>query len=136
MKSRITSLFATLLAVLIGSSTAYAGCTNTQIAGTWDVVFSDGNACRLVLDKGGEVLIDELNLSTCFDPFRGTTAPDEGAYSVLPDCSVNFELLVEGATLQMYGRLVENRKSGAGFYVLFVPDVFADKGSFNLIRVN
>jgi hypothetical protein len=135
MKGRFIKLCAALLALLAWSSSVYAGCTNAQIAGSWDVVFSDGNSCRLVLDTEGAVLIDGLSLSICFDPFRGTTAPDEGAYAVAPDCSITFDVKVEGANLQMFGRLTAARKFGAGFYVLFVPEVFADKGSFNLMRV-
>jgi len=135
MDSRIAKFLATLLVGLAWVSSAYAGCTNAQLAGTWEVVFSDGNSCRLVVDKEGEVLIDELDLSVCFDPFRGATAPDEGSSAVTSDCSVTFDLVVEGVNVQMYGRLSEPRNVGAGFYVAFVPDVFADKGSFNLVRV-
>lgn len=135
MTSRITKLLAALVVGLVWGSSAYAGCTNAQLAGTWEAVFSDGNSCRLVLNKEGEVLIDELNLSVCFDPFRGATAPDEGSSGVTSDCSVTFDLVVEGVNVQMYGRLAEPRNIGAGFFVAFVPDVFADKGSFNLVRV-
>jgi len=135
MKSRINKLLATLVVGLAWGSSAYAGCTNAQLAGTWEAVFSDGNSCRLVLDREGEVLIDELNLSICFDPFRGTTAPDEGSYGVTSDCEVTFDLVVEGLNVQMYGRLTEPRNIGAGFFVAFVPDVYAAKGSFNLVRV-
>jgi hypothetical protein len=51
MKSRITSFLATLVVLLAWGPSAYAACTNAQFAGTWDVVFSDGNSCRLVLNK-------------------------------------------------------------------------------------
>jgi hypothetical protein len=135
MKSGINKLLAILVVGLAWCSSAYAGCTNATLAGTWEVVFADGNSCRLVLDKEGGVLIDELNLSVCFDPFRGTTAPDEGSYGVTSDCAVNFNLVVEGLNVQMYGRLTEPRNIGAGFFVAFVPDVYSAKGSFNLVRV-
>lgn len=135
MKSRMTKLLATFVVGLASVSSAYAGCTNAQFAGTWEAVFSDGNSCSFVLNKDGDVLIDELNLSVCFDPFRGATAPDEGSYGVTSDCSVTFDLVVEGVNIQMYGRLSEPRNMGAGFFVAFVPDVFADKGAFNLVRV-
>ena len=56
------------------SANANAGCTNTQFAGAWDVAFSDGNSCRLVVDQEGDVLIEpDSSQSTCFDPFRGVT---------------------------------------------------------------
>lgn len=136
MKCRVNHLLVTLLVSLAFSANAYAGCTNAQLAGTWDVVFSDGNSCRLVLDDNGEVLIEsDRSLSTCFDPFRGATVPDEGKYGVTQDCSVTFNLVVEGLIVEMYGRIIQPRIFGTGFFVAYVPDVFADKGSFNMARV-
>ena len=135
MESRVNRLLATLIVALAVSANAYAGCTNTQFAGAWDVVFSDGNSCRLVVDKEGEVLIeDDKSQSTCFDPFRGVTVPDEGSYSVSGDCSVSFQLAVEGATVEMYGRVIQPRIFGTGLFVTYIPDVFAAKGSFNMAR--
>jgi hypothetical protein len=135
MESRIRRLMLTLIAALAVSANAYAGCTTTQLAGAWDVVFSDGNSCRLVVDKEGAVLIEaDMSQSTCFDPFRGATVPDEGSYSVNGDCSVSFELVVEGANVELYGRVIQPRIFGTGFFVTYIPDVFATKGSFNMVR--
>lgn len=99
-------------------------------------MFSDGNSCRLVLDNKGEVLIEsDRSLRTCFDPFRGATVPDEGSYSLNSDCSVVFELVVEGANIDMYGQIIQPRIFGTGFFLAYIPDIFATKGSFNLARV-
>jgi len=136
MESRINRLFLTLIAALAISANANAGCTSTQFAGAWDVAFSDGNSCRLVVDQEGDVLIEpDRSQSTCFDPFRGVTVPDEGSYSVSKDCTVSFALIVEGATVELYGRVVQPRIFGTGIYVTYIPEVFAEKGSFNMVRV-
>ena len=137
MKSRITRLLATLVVVLVWSSSAYAACTNAQFAGTWDVVFSDGNSCSLVLNKQGEVLTNpDRSLSICFDPFRGVTAVDEGTYAVDSDCSASFGLAVEGLEIEMYGRIAQPRNIVAGFFVVFLTeDPFVEKGAFTMIRV-
>lgn len=137
MKSRITSFLATLVVLLAWGPSAYAACTNAQFAGTWDVVFSDGNSCRLVLNKEGEVLTNpDRSLSTCFDPFRGTAVPDSGTYDVASDCSASFFPVVEGLTIQMYGRIAQPRNTGAGFFVVEFPGPpWAVKGAFTMIRV-
>ena len=102
MKRRLTSFLIVLVAVLAWSSSAYAGCTNKQFSGTWGIVFSDGNSCSLVVNKEGEVLTDpDRSLSTCFDPFRGETAPDSGSYEVTSDCVASFNLEVEGQEIEM-----------------------------------
>jgi hypothetical protein len=137
MKNRINRLLATFLTVLAWSSSAYAGCTNTQFAGTWDVVFADGNSCRLVLDNDGDVLISgDRNQSVCFDPFRGVTEPDSGTVVVGSDCVANFSLSVEGVTIEMLGRIANPRTIGAGGFLIFVPGVPdpVAKGAFTMVR--
>ena len=132
MKSRTGSLIASFVVLFVCSANAYAGCTNAQFAGTWDVVFSDGNACHLVVDSDGTVITNsDFSQSTCFDPFRGSTVPNSGAVVVATDCSVTFALVVEGFPLEMYGRIAKTRDTGAGIYILAGPS----KGSFNMIRV-
>jgi len=136
MKGRNISFLAIFVVLLAWGPGVYAGCNNAQLAGTWDVVFSDGNSCRLVLDKGGEVLtLPDRSLSTCFDPFRGATAPESGSYEVDQNCALTFNLLVEDLNIEMYGRLTPSHQIGAGFYVAFVPEVYAAKGSFNIMPV-
>lgn len=136
MENRINRVLVTFVAALAFGANAYAGCTNEQLAGTWDVVFSDGNSCRLVLDTDGGVLIEEdRSQSTCFDPFRGATVPDDGAYGVEGDCSVMVNLVVEGVNVELYGRLIQPRKFGTGFFVAYIPDIYAAKGSFNMAQV-
>ena len=89
-----------------------------------------------LFDQEGDVLIEpDSSQSTCFDPFRGVTVPDEGSYSVSKDCTVSFALIVEGATVELYGRVVQPRIFGTGIYVTYIPEVFAEKGSFNMVRV-
>ena len=134
MKSRITSFLATLVAVLAWSSSAYAGCTNEEFAGTWDFVFSDGNACSLVFNEEGEVLIaGDSSLSICLDPFRGVTEPDSGMIAVGSDCSVDFDLLVEDIEIDLFGRIAQSHDIGAGFFVM---GAFGVKGSFTMIEVD
>jgi len=137
MTRRITGFLTIFVAVLAWSSSAYAACTNAQFAGTWDVVFSDGNSCRLVLNAEGEVLTEpSRSLSTCFDPFRGETAPDSGTYFVGSDCLASFILEVEGNEVDMFGRIAQTRDIVAGFFVVILPvDPFFEKGAFTMIRV-
>ena len=137
MKNRITGLLITFAVVLVWGSSAYAGCTNEQFAGTWDVVFADGNSCKLVLDKNGDVLIaGDRSQSVCFDPFRGVTEPDAGTVVLGSDCLANFNLVVEGATIEMLGRIASPRNVGAGGYLVFFPGVSEPvaKGAFTMIR--
>ena len=129
MKNQIRNLCITLLAVIGLGSTAYAGCDNAKFAGTWDVTFSDGNSCRLLLDIEGNVVASE---SACYDPFRGTTAPDSGTYAVAEDCSIDAALVVEGLSVELAGHFSNGRNIGAGRYQ--VPAYFV-KGSFTMIRV-
>lgn len=129
MKIRITSFWAALVAVLAWSPSAYSACPNEKFAGTWEVTFSDGNSCRLVLNREGDVLADE---SACYDPFRGTTAPDSGTFITARDCSVTGALVVEGLPIELAGQLAGGRDTGAG---RFLVPWFSIKGSFTMIRV-
>ena len=132
MKIQKGSLAAFFVLLLGWGTTAYAGCTNEQFAGTWDVAFSDGNVCNLIIDSEGNVLTSSDNsLSTCFDPFRGTTAPDSGSVAVADECLANIVLVVEGAEIQMGARIAKTRDIGAGIYVIPIVPV---KGSFTMIR--
>jgi len=137
MKNRINKFLATFIAVLAWSSSAYAGCNNAQFAGTWDVVFTDGNSCKLVVNQAGDVLIaGDRSQSVCYDPFRGVTEPDSGTVSVGSDCLANISLGVEGVTLEMLGRIANPRNIGAGGFLIFVPGVDNPvvKGAFTMIR--
>ena len=137
MKNRINKLLATFIAVLVWSSSAYAGCNNAQFAGTWDVVFNDGNLCKLVVNNEGNVLIaGDRSQSVCYDPFRGVTEPDAGTVSVGSDCLANIHLAVEGITIEMLSRIANPRNIGAGGYLVFVPGVDQPvaKGAFTMIR--
>lgn len=129
MKNRINRLLTTFVAVLAWSSSAYAGCNDAEFVGTWEVTFSDGNSCRLLLNRQGEVVANE---SRCYDPFRGSTAPDSGTYAVASDCSVNVNVVVEGVTVELAGQISRGRDTGAGRYL--VP-AYSVKGGFTLIRV-
>ena len=137
MKSQISKILTAFVVVLVWSSSAFAGCTNAQFAGTWDVVFGDGNSCKFVLNKEGEVLIaGDRSQSVCFDPFRGVTEPDSGTVAVGSDCLANISLEVEGVTIEMLGRIAQPRNIGAGGYLIFVPGVPnpVSKGAFTMIR--
>ena len=129
MKNRINKLLITLVAVLAWGSNAYAGCNTEKFAGTWDVAFSDGNSCRLLLDSQGEVVANE---SACFDPFRGTTTPDSGNYAVANDCSISASIVVEGVTVELAGQFSNGRNIGAGRYLV---SAFFVKGGYTMIRV-
>jgi len=129
MNNRINRLLTTFLAVLVWSSSAYAGCNNAEFSGTWDVTFSDGNSCRLLVNHQGEV---DANESSCYDPFRGSTAPDSGTSAVASDCSVIVNLVVEGVTIELAGQISRGRDTGAGRYL--VPAYWV-KGGFTMIRV-
>jgi hypothetical protein len=137
MRNQFKSLLAVFVMLLASGMAAHAGCTNEQFAGTWDVVFSDGNSCRLVLTAEGEVLANpDRSLSTCFDPFRGETAPDSGSFDVASECLVTFALEVEGNEIQMVGRIAKTRDIGAGGYVVLLDEFpYAQKGSFNMIKI-
>ena len=129
MKNRVMKSTAAVAALMAWSTGAWAGCNNAEIVGNWDVTFSDGNSCVLRLDRGGEVIAGE---SICFDPFRGSTAPDSGNFAVASDCSINLAIVVEGATVELEGRITRSRDSGAGRYL--VPAFFV-KGAFTMIRM-
>ena len=129
MRNRIRNLLIALVTVIGLSSTAYAGCDNAKFAGTWEVTFSDGNSCRLLLDIDGNVLASE---STCYDPTRGTTAPDSGNYSVAEDCSIEAVIVVEGLDVELFGQFSNGRNIGAGRYL--VPAYYV-KGGYTMVRV-
>ena len=127
MKKQAATMLATLAAVFAWSSSAYAGCNNAEVVGTWDVTFSDGNSRNLVLDFDGTVIAAE---SICYDPFRGTTAPDSGTFDVAKDCSVSIDIVVEGLPVDLEGGVARGRASGAGHYVV---QYFGVKGAFTMI---
>lgn len=132
MKIHTRSVAAFFVLLMGWGASAYAGCTNAQFAGTWDVAFSDGNVCNLIVDGDGNVLTSSDNsLSTCFDPFRGTTSPDAGLVQITDDCLADIGLWVEGAEIQMGARIAKTRDIAAGIYVIPVVPV---KGSFTMIR--
>jgi len=129
MKSQAKGLVAGLAMVLAWSSSAYAACNGAEIVGAWDVTFSDGNSCVLLLDLHGDVIASE---SLCYDPFRGSTAPDSGTYTVAKDCSVHINLVVEGLPVDLAGRIARGRANGAGRYL--VP-AYSVKGAFTMVRL-
>ena len=128
MKRQIHGVSALLVAGMMWGSGAYASCTNAEFSGTWELAFSDGNSCRLVVDKQGEVIAPA---SACFDPFRGSTAPDSGTIVVGSDCSATGSIVVEGVTVELAAQIARTRDSGAGRYL--VP-AYAVKGAISLIR--
>jgi hypothetical protein len=119
----------TLVAVLACGSNAYAGCANPKFFGAWDVQFSNGNSCVLLLGRGGEVI---ANKSVCYDPFRGAAAPDSGSYAVAKDCTFSTSLVIEGVTVELEGQFGIDRNMGAGRFV--VPD-FQEKGGITMLRM-
>ena len=129
MRNEMRNLMIALIAVMGLSSTAYAGCDNAKFAGTWEVTFSDGNSCRLLLDIEGNVVASE---STCYDPFRGATAPDSGDYAVAEDCSIEAAIVVEGVDIELFGQFSNGRNIGAGRYL--VPAYYV-KGGYTMVRV-
>lgn len=129
MKSQVTTLLATVAAVFAWSSSAYAGCSNAEFSGAWDITFSDGNSCNLVLGHDGNVIAEE---SICYDPHRGSTAPDSGTFDVAGDCSVSIDLVVETLPVELDGRIARARASGAGRYVV---QYFGIKGLFTMVRM-
>lgn len=142
MTTRMTGLLATIFALLVWGPNAQAACTAAQFAGTWDVVFSDGNSCRLILDRDGSLLTaPDRSLSTCMDPFLGVTAPDGGGYEVDSSCGAGFVLVVEDQVVEMFGRIAQPRNISAGYYLLYsaadyVPNESSPfaKGAFTMIR--
>lgn len=129
MRNRINKLVITLIAVLACSSNAYAACNNGKFLGGWDVSFSDGNSCVLILARGGEIIADK---SVCYDPFRGATAPDSGSYAVARDCTISASLVVEGVTIELEGQMAMDRNTGAG---RFVVPAFQAKGGMTMLRL-
>lgn len=129
MKNQAITLLAAVAAVFAWSSSAHAGCNNAEVVGTWDITFSDGNSCNLVLDLNGNVIAEE---SICYDPFRGATTPDSGTFDVAKDCSVSIDLVVEGVPVDLDGRIARGRASGAGRYVVWP---FYVKGGFTMVRM-
>ena len=129
MKNRMTTLLIGLAAALAWSSSAQAACNGAEFAGTWEVAFSDGNSCQLVLDMQGDLIAEE---SLCFDPFRGRTAPDSGSYAVASDCSVSAVLVVEGVTVEPAAQFARTRAIGAG---RFVVPAYGFKGGVTMVRM-
>jgi len=119
----------TLVAVLACGSNAYAGCANPKFFGAWDVQFSNGNSCVLLLGPGGKVV---ANKSICYDPFRGGAAPDSGSYAVAKDCTFSTSLVIEGVAVELEGQFGIDRNMGAGRFV--VPD-FQEKGGITMLRM-
>ncbi|MGI9263602.1 MAG: hypothetical protein ACR2QU_01655 [Gammaproteobacteria bacterium] len=130
MTNKINKVLITLVAMLACASNAYAGCTNPKFFGAWDVQFSDGTSCRLVLGRGGEVLADK---SVCYDPSRGATAPDSGSYAVVPkDCEISASVVVQGVTIDLEGVFAIDRNTGHG---RFLVPAFAVMGGYSMIRM-
>lgn len=129
MKSKINKLMITLVAVLACSSNAYAACSNPKFFGAWDVQFSNGDSCVLLLGRGGVVIADK---SVCYDPFRGAAPPDSGSYSVAKNCTFSVSLVTQGVAVELEGQFGIDRNIGAGRYV--VPD-FQEKGGITLLRM-
>jgi len=77
----------------------------------------------------GDVIADE---SICYDPFRGTTAPDSGSFTVAEDCSVMAEIVVEGIPIELAGYISRGRDTGAGRFVVWA---FGVKGAITLVRL-
>ncbi len=64
------------------------------------------------------------------------TEPDAGTVAVGSDCLANFNLVVEGVTIEMIGRIANPRTIGAGGFLIYIPglpDPVA-KGAFTMVR--
>jgi len=130
MKSRMNRLLTAVVVVLAWSSSAYAGCNNSQFAGSWDIQFSDGNSCRVLVDMSGDVVAEE---SSCYDPFLGAAPPRSGAFAVAKDCSVNGHIVVpQGITVDLEALIAGGRNVGAGRFLIWNYGV---KGAITMIRV-
>ena len=129
MKINKTAIVVATLGVTLGfSSVSFAGCTAAQISGIWDVAFSDGNSCRLQVNNNGRI---NAGKSACFDPTRGSAAPDSGNLKVKGDCFAEGELVLGGAVIELPVQFSNDRTTGAGRFL--GPDM--SKGSVVLIRV-
>ena len=129
MNKGLKTALVTLAAVLAWSSSAYAGCNNPQFGGIWDLQFSDGNSCRLLVDRDGGVIAEE---SVCYDPFVGATAPDSGVLTVGEDCSIAGNIVVQGLTVELEAQIGTTRGIAAG---RFIVPAYWIKGAITMIRV-
>ena len=129
MKNQAIKAFIAAVAILAFSSSAYAGCTKAQVSGVWEVAFSDGNSCRLRLNRSGNVV---TSASVCFDPSAGAAAPDSGTLSVKGSCFAEGNIVVQGVTIELYIQIATDRSIGAGRYLI---PVTTDKGSVVMVRV-
>jgi len=129
MKNRANRLLTTFVAVLVWSSSAYAGCTKAQISGTWETAFSSGNSCRLKLNAKGDIVTKN---SVCFDPNLGAAAPDSGKLPAKSTCLANGNIVVQGVKIQLFVQIATDRSVAAGRYL--VPSS-GEKGSVVMVRV-
>ena len=127
--TKTTLALSALGAALVFSSASYAGCTPPQVSGVWEVAFSDGNSCRLVLRPNGTINADD---SVCFDPDRGTGAPDSGQLKVKGNCFAEGEIVLGGISVELPVQFSNDRTTGAGRYRVSADGT---KGSVVLIRV-
>ena len=129
MKSRISRLLTTFAAMLVWSSSAYAGCTESQTSGTWETAFSSGNSCVLKLNTKGEIVTGK---SECFDPNLGAAAPDSGKLPVKSTCSATGYVVVQGVKIRLFVQIATDRSVAAGRYL--VPSS-GEKGSVVMVRL-
>ena len=111
------------------SSASYAGCSPPQLTGMWETVFSDGNSCRLRLLNNGDISPNE---SICYDPNRGTSAPDSGTLKVKANCFAEGEIIVEGVSIELPVQFSGDRSMAAGRYRVSADGT---KGSVVMVRV-
>ncbi len=125
-------LFTPIIGLVVGwSSVSHAGCTPSQMTGTWEAAFSDGNSCRFKLKPNGEIDTD-TDRSICYDPNRGTAGFDSGTIKVKGDCFAEGEVVIGGVTVELPVQFASDRGTAAGRYRI-VDD--GSKGSVVMIRV-
>lgn len=126
-----TKLVGSVLATaLCWSSSAFAGCNAVQVAGVWEVAFSDGNSCNLKLKNNGSV---DTNNSICYDPSRGTAGVDSGNLKPAGNCFAEGNIVVEGIKIELPVQFSHDRSVAAGRF-LFTND--GTKGSVVMVRMN
>ena len=129
MKIRVINFLIASIAILAFSTSAYAGSTKPQVSGIWEVVFSDGNSCRLKLNIKGKVV---TSASVCFNPDLGAAPPDSGSLPVAKDCLAEGNIVIQGVTTELAIQISTDRSIGAGRYL---QPASGDKGSVVMVRV-
>ena len=129
LTTKTALVFSALSMGLVFSSASHAACTPAQVSGVWEVAFSDGNSCRLRLNNNGSI---NAAASVCFDPDRGSAAPDSGNMKINGACFTEGTLVLGGVTIELPVQFSNDRTTAAG---RFRVSVDGSKGSLVMIRV-